>query len=788
MQQVREELVRIETQVRFLNDSYRQFTLTTRINVNKQLSEGQIHFYLKDYMRASIILLAIVQEKSFANSTQWLEAVYYLAESLMENQNVVGAKKYYQKLLKQGTLYLEETILRLMQIAAQNKQHSEMEHLFQRATYLPHNQKRDQIYYIYAKHLHEQGKFIQAQQLFRQITTSPEDHARALYFMAVIDLQTQNRKQSLPTAINQLKESLKQIPKPNKPQIQTLHDILLLSLGRLHLEQNQSDQAIQYYSRISRTSHVFDQALYEICWVYIKRAQKYEQLLEEKQKAGTYLEPAQENKLKQNQQTEYQRAFNTLDNLISLLPQSHFYTEAQLLRGRLQLHLATLQQGKIRSQQFNVALDSYQQIASAYRKIYEKMDQLLKERDDPQKFFNDLISQQIDQSIIASVLPKDVIQWMTSEELMSRTMIMLKDLRQMQDSLKDNHNIIKRLEKALKLDSEQIDLSPTLKDARMRGTSIRSSIIQLQTNLNAMLQRIVESNMAPADLEPYNRLQHKLKSLRSLYMRTPRNTQEMLQRSKNVQKRIEHLNTRLNGISIRINYAKQFLQTLHKWLFDNPEAQNLTTTQRNNIRSDANQLESMISKLWIEYNQLSNEIDLASIELGYASADAQEREIQEQYNRLILQERTFLDRIRGKLSSTEQKQLTEIDNFNQRLQASRTQIHEFFKRLFFSATQFRNQIKRDLDRETFALEQYQQKISNLEYQAKTQAAQIAHSSFLAVRQKFYDIVLSAEVGVIDVAWREKQTLQSDNKRLTQNRARELKVLEEEFRDLLQEIQ
>jgi hypothetical protein len=56
-----------------------------------------------------------------------------------------------------------------------------------------------------------------------------------------------------------------------------------------------------------------------------------------------------------------------------------------------------------------------------------------------------------------------------------------------------------------------------------------------------------------------------------------------------------------------------------------------------------------------------------------------------------------------------------------------------------------------------------------------------------VRKKFRSLVLQAEVGVIDVAWREKQTIQNEKTQLSKERNSELRVLDSEFRDLVQEV-
>jgi hypothetical protein len=89
--------------------------------------------------------------------------------------------------------------------------------------------------------------------------------------------------------------------------------------------------------------------------------------------------------------------------------------------------------------------------------------------------------------------------------------------------------------------------------------------------------------------------------------------------------------------------------------------------------------------------------------------------------------------------------------------------------------------------EKLKLTQYEQQIFQLKGESKRLASRIAFNTFLTVRKKFRSLVLQAEVGVIDVAWREKQTIQNEKTQLSKERNSELRVLDSEFRDLVQEV-
>src|SRR5438067_1026931 len=55
--------------------------------VERRLREGEIHFLLNDYLRASIVLLDVVDDPSSKSSPRYDESVYLLAESLRRTDN-----------------------------------------------------------------------------------------------------------------------------------------------------------------------------------------------------------------------------------------------------------------------------------------------------------------------------------------------------------------------------------------------------------------------------------------------------------------------------------------------------------------------------------------------------------------------------------------------------------------------------------------------------------------------------------------------------------------------------
>jgi hypothetical protein len=91
-----------------------------------------------------------------------------------------------------------------------------------------------------------------------------------------------------------------------------------------------------------------------------------------------------------------------------------------------------------------------------------------------------------------------------------------------------------------------------------------------------------------------------------------------------------------------------------------------------------------------------------------------------------------------------------------------------------------------VDQESANLARYGIALRSLEGETVDVVGAITYLNFNRIHGRFYDLVLRADVGKIDIAWarREDHRLRIDT--LTRERARELQALDDEFRDVMDE--
>ena len=81
---------------------------------------------------------------------------------------------------------------------------------------------------------------------------------------------------------------------------------------------------------------------------------------------------------------------------------------------------------------------------------------------------------------------------------------------------------------------------------------------------------------------------------------------------------------------------------------------------------------------------------------------------------------------------------------------------------------------------------YRQQLGGYTTESADVGGGIMAESLKNVTQRFYNVVVRADVGIIDVAWALKDSSTRNDNRLVAERKRELKLLDDEFKEVLKD--
>ena len=77
-------------------------------------------------------------------------------------------------------------------------------------------------------------------------------------------------------------------------------------------------------------------------------------------------------------------------------------------------------------------------------------------------------------------------------------------------------------------------------------------------------------------------------------------------------------------------------------------------------------------------------------------------------------------------------------------------------------------------------------LDDIEAESQAVGGELLTASFEVVKNKLYDILVRADVGVIDVSWSRKEESGDEQKRLNLEKQREVKQIKDEFREILED--
>ncbi|MEM7678917.1 MAG: tetratricopeptide repeat protein, partial [Myxococcota bacterium] len=409
------ELAAVSTSLTDLKQRYGLAMAAPVTKVERRLRQGEVHFLLQDYLRASIALMDVVDDPTQSSHPRYDDCVFLLAESLRSSRNFAGARRYYTQILdrSQGER-LKDVVLGLLEIAGATGRFDKVDGYISRLRDAQ-TLSRPDVDYIYGKMLFrskERAKVERAHKLFSSIPPNNSVSARAAYYAGVSLAQLGEYEQ----AVEQFKATLTRIPQG--PSGAPLRDLTHLSLGRLFYEIGEVSQSADTYQAISQDSPYFADMLYEVAWVQVEAANQDD-------------DEARKRKA-------YNRALRATELLMATAPDSRLYPQARILQGNLMIRLGASEN----------AYDTFQTIVDDYGDARSELMGLIR-TNDPRVFFDQLLAADLARIDSTQIIPPLALTWALDEDQVSRAVGMQKDLSDSETFMRESRELVDTLELAL---------------------------------------------------------------------------------------------------------------------------------------------------------------------------------------------------------------------------------------------------------------------------------------------------------------------------------------------------
>lgn len=723
---IESNVARLQSEAAALNVGYGEGVALSRdLDLADRVSTAQVRMFLEQYTEAATILAEVVENRSFRSLPGWPQARYLLAESFYLDRNFTMARGYYEEIIEdRDANYGARAAGRVLEIALALNQYDELDALYadlQRTG----SSGSPELAYVRGKALYFQGRDNDA---FSVLSNIPVGHAlydRAQYFVGVLQTRAQQYDAALAT-FSAISERLQDATGGDERDIR---DLASLAVGRVYYELRDFAQAELWYGRVPADSSRADIATYELAWTQIQRE-------------------------------NIRDALTTLSMLEFVTQDERFLPESQLLRADLLMQV----------ENYDSAILIFERIANEFESADNELRSVVQGGAARTDFFSLLF----DAETASLRLPEEARPWFRSNPDIERAMNLVQDRRTARTDIEESWQVIRELETVLSGETS-VGLFPDFRDAWGRGVDVTTRTVDERRRLVEL-----EAAQLPATVSStqYQQVRSARLAVERQYLQTPRSFDAISQRSTQMVEQLQddefdvfRTQQELEGFLDEIAAMRRILQ------------RQVSRGERTagQARAQAAELDVLEAEFRTQLNETEEIIEAVRLrqirtQTGPGLTD-NDQAIRDRYLEALAQERSILQSMRNGAN------MSRVDALHSQLDSIDGTIQGFFNSLEARVTELTSDARTVLAEERVSLARYEQALDASEAQTNALAGEIAYAAFVEVQQSFSNLTLRANLGILDVAWRQKEALSDRIDELFDERDREYQILDADFAEI-----
>jgi hypothetical protein len=238
----------------------------------------------------------------------------------------------------------------------------------------------------------------------------------------------------------------------------------------------------------------------------------------------------------------------------------------------------------------------------------------------------------------------------------------------------------------------------------------------------------------------------------------------------------EEREARLHRLKLEADSMRHKTQILRSWI-DGGKTASLTNEEKNNLSSQLVLFETQLSELKMQQDAIESNLARIRSMNGESETEIQNRQqnIDNLYaalNARWSQDMSSADADYRALIESERTLMARLDNFNGDINASLRERVEMFKAR--------------LEREAEFVEAEKSRYLTVRSDVGEAAGEISARYWQSVYEQIRDMVLNADLGIVDIAWLQKDARSKALSAAMEERKKEREILEQNFRQFLQE--
>ncbi len=714
--------------------------VSSRRALTKRLLDGVILFRMGDYDKAASVFTDLVSNHPGTSAAA--QAKFYLAECLYHRREYRTAARHYQAVVDKGAgEFYQKALLRLLEIAFKTGRHGGVYLLVQKIQALPASERDPSMEYVLGKYYYFRGLLDRADKVFRSLAPTGPYGLRARYFVGVIAVRHKQFKKA-EAIFKELMAKLAPLSRGRTAKarkMRELKDLSMLALARLYYSQDKPDEAIGLYRTISRRSPFFEEALHELAWAYLRA-------------------------------WEFYRAIHTLQLLIVLSPNSRYVAESKIMMANL----------KVVARDYDEARKLFRQTARSYRPIYLKLRALARRRVAPEKYLQALTSQGPSALDVDFDLPRRVVRELRKQSQVRKALAMLGDVDEIRAGIRECEKILRRVEARLS-SGARASAFPQVAKGRAVAAELDIRLTQIERELMAKLQADLLPSATGAERAELERLRARKAELGKLIEAMPRSGDAFRARIAKMKRLYEEKEAEIHKLSIAIDALGAVLAAIKNYYESTRSRQKLAASI---VMGKVATLNRTIEGLRSRLLQLRSEVEDAKSSAGVDDATMrEEKRVRRSFEAILAREKAILSGIEARLGGSVRAQVSHVRTLLDKAQSVRKQLSDYQGRLDSLLAVKLGRARRILQEERANIARYKSLLAQYSPEARSVAGGVASQGFQNAATVVRELLIKADVGVLDVAWALKSDRSEDWAEHVRRQAKRLMDLDKRFQEV-----
>lgn len=443
---------------------------------------------------------------------------------------------------------------------------------------------------------------------------------------------------------------------------------------------------------------------------------------------------------------QYRAAQQKFELLLLSYPEDRRAVESRRLLADLKRELG----------QFDEAMTSYQKLVDEFEPVMTEMEMESSQLDYRKvEFQRSIESEQFDD---VQIVPERAKGLVAIGSDVNRVQNMIGDLIESDANTTESDNIVAEINAALQSDYS-VRYLPEFQQYTHEADNIR---------INALL--------AGYDFtSEYDDVDGSMESMLVSVKNLPRTTQERDVYSTILSKERDEREVRYLRTRLEIDSLRHKLKILKSWM-NSGKTSSLSESEKSELTMQIHGVENRIKALKPKQERIELNMSQVRSFLRTGSSDAAaEKQSVEQFKQELLgiwQRTNVSSSEYRQLIAQEEALLNRLDRFDANVEESiKMRVNDFRTRL---------------ERESFLLESEKDRYATMKTDVGVAAGEISAHYWMSVFEQIRDMVLNADLGMVDIAWLQKDARSKALSQTMEDRKKEREVLENDFKQFLKE--